>query len=136
MPLTKKRYSSNPCDDESFEPIEKTSDNRLIIRDAPIGIFSNKLILTAEIDLSAGTIKKTWRAFVLKWHKAYTLDDYSTAEIQDKSRLIEGYPLHFFSVFLSGRGHRLKIYSTDEPEDAKAVKNALSAFLFRSRVST
>ena len=136
MPVTIKRFSDNPCSDESLEPIERTSDNTLIIRDVPTGIYHNKLAMTTEIDLSAATIKKTWRAFIFKWHKVYALDDYSAAEIQDKSRLIEGYPLHFFAVSLSGRGHRLKIYSTDDSEDAKAVKNALSAFLSRSKVST
>lgn len=136
MPSTLKYFSADPCDGDCSGPIERTSANTLIIRDVPKGIYHDKLIMNTEIDCAAGTIKKTWRAFVFKWHKVYTLDNYSTAEIQDKSRLIEGYPLHFYAVYLSGGGHSLKIYSTDDLKEAEAVRNEVAAFLAKFDVST
>ncbi len=113
--------------------IERITDGILTIHDVRAGRY---LGITTELDLSGRTIRKMWRAFVLSWYKVYSLDDYTTVEIQDKSRLLEGYDLPFFSVSLSGRGRQLKIYSTDDSEDANAVKKALSDFLSRSAVST
>lgn len=117
-------------------PIERTSDNILIIRDTPTGIYPKIFAVTTEIDLPGRIIRKTWKAFVFVWQKDYPLDDYETAEIYDKSRLIEGYPLSFFAVCLAGRGRRLKIYSTDDAEDAKAVQVELSCFLEKTCAST
>jgi hypothetical protein len=94
------------------------------------------LRVTTEIDLTGRTIRKAWKALFIAWKKVYGLDDYATVEIQDKSRLMEGYPLPLFAVLLSAKGHRLKIYSTDDFEDAKAVQKEIGGFLSKAGVST
>jgi len=78
--------------------------------------------ITTEIHVTSRTITKTWKTFTLVRNKVYPLDDYATAEILDRSQLIEGYPLSLFIVALVGSGRRIKVYSTDDPEDAKAVR--------------
>jgi len=92
--------------------------------------------ITTEINLTERTIRRTWKIGAFEWHRAYSLDDYESAEIQDKSRLIEEYPLSFFTVSFIGRGKHIKIYSTDDPEDAKAAQAEIAGFLRKAVEST
>jgi len=133
MPVILKCFPGTCCGSEGSASIERTSDCILAIHDERAGRY---LGITTELDLSGRTIRKIWRAFALSWQKVYSLDDYIAVEIQDKIRLFEGYELSFFSVSLSGKNHRLKLYLTDDPEDAKAAQTTLSDFLSRSRAST
>lgn len=133
MPILLKCFSGACCRSEGLASIERTSDDILTIHDVRAGGY---LGIKTELNPSGTTIRKTWKAFVLTWQKVYKLDDYTTVEIQDKGQLLEGYQLPFFSVSLSGKSHKLKIYSTDDSDDANAVKRALSDFLSRSAVST
>jgi len=85
--------------------------------------------ITTEIHVTSRTITKTWKTFTLVRNKVYPLDDYATAEILDRSQLIEGYPLSLFTVALVGSGRRIKVYSADDPEDAKAVQGEIADFV-------
>jgi len=90
----------------------------------------------AEIDLADRKIMITREVFALARRKVYPLDDYATAEIQVKPRLIEGYSLPFFFVHLVGRGRQLALYSTDDPKEARAVQEEIAGFLGKAGVST
>jgi hypothetical protein len=92
--------------------------------------------LTTAIDLADRTIRRTWKVGAFAWHRVYSLDDFATVSIQDKSRLIEGYQLPFFSVQLVGRRKHISIYSTDDPEDAKSVYGAIAGYLRKAGIST
>jgi hypothetical protein len=89
-----------------------------------------------EIDLADSEIMITREVFALARRKVYPLDDYATAEIQVKPRLIEGYSLPFFFVHLVGRGKRIALYSTDDPKEARAVQEEIAGFLRKAGVST
>ncbi len=136
MQPTLKYFSATPCNGDCSGPIERTTDNILTIRDTPTGFCPRNFTVTTEIDLPCKIIRKTWKAFVFAWRKHYPLDDYETAKICDKSRLIEGYQLPFFAVYLVGRNRRLKIYSTDDLEEATAIKGDIAGYLGKSSVST
>lgn len=133
MPLTSKYFSDNSCTRECKGSIERTSDDVLTIRDESAGGY---FYITTEIDLSGRTIRKTWKVFAFTWHKVYTLDDDMAAETRDQSRLMEGYPLPLFAVLLSGKGRKIKIYSTDDFEEAKAVQREITGLLMKTDVST
>jgi hypothetical protein len=123
MFLTSKSFSANSCRREWSDAIEKTSADILTIHDVTAGRFFG---IKTDIDLANKTIRKTWKAAGFTWSRSYSLDDFTTAEIQDKSRLMEGYVLPFFVISLSGKGHRLKTYSTDNFEEADSVREQIS----------
>lgn len=133
MPLTAKYFSDSSCTRECKGSIERTSNNVLRIRNESAGGY---FTITTDIDLSGRSMRKTWKAFYVTWKKVYAFDNVMIAEIQDKGRLIEGYLLPLFSVSLSGRGHRIQIYSTDDFQDARAVQQELSDFLNITNIST
>jgi len=90
----------------------------------------------AEIDLADKKIRITQEVFALARRKVYPLEDHATSEIQAKPRLIEGYSLPFFFVYLVGRGKQIALYSTDDPKEAKAVQEEIIGFLRKAGVST
>lgn len=90
----------------------------------------------AEIDLADRKIRITREIFALTRQKVYPLDDYAIPEIQAKPRLIEGYSLPFFFLHLVGRGKPITLYSTDDPEEAKAVQKEIAGFLGKTGAST
>lgn len=151
-------------------PIERNSDDVLIIREIPSNPYYRKLVLITagfiavitilsavtsqslsavlalslilpgsiafisrqtftEINFADGTIRQTWQIRAYARHKVYSLNDFVTVEIKDKGRMIEGYSLPFYSVQLIGRGNQITIYSTEDPEEAKAVQEEIAEFL-------
>jgi hypothetical protein len=132
MPLTLQRFLDNPCS-KSIGSIERTSENILTVHDV---VSCGLLGLITNIDLFAGAITRTRKFFVFTWRKAYPVADYQEIEIQDKGRLMEGYRLPLFVVYLTGKGRRLRIYSTGDFKEAKAIQNELSDFLKTEIVST
>ena len=90
----------------------------------------------AEIDLADRKVMITREVFALARQKVYPLDDYATAEIQVKPRLIEGYSLPFFFVNLAGRGRQIALYSTDDATEAREVQEEITRFLRKAGVST
>ncbi len=133
MPLTSKSFLANSHNREWSAPIEKTSDEILTVHDVTAGRFFG---VGTEINRAGRMIRKTWNAVGFTWRRDYPLDDYTTAEIQDKSLLMEGYSLPLFVVSLSGKGRRLKMFSTDDFEDAKALQREVIWFLTKAGVST
>ncbi len=133
MPFTPKSFAASSCSREWSEPVEKTSEDILTIHDSSAGRWFGA---KTAINLADRTITKTWNVAGLTWRRSCALDDYTSAEIQDKSRLMEGYELPLFVVSLSGKGRRLKIFSTDDFEDAKALQREVIWFLTKAGVST
>lgn len=89
-----------------------------------------------EINLADKTIRKTWKIGFCKRHTVYSLDDISSVEVKDKSRMVEGYSLPFYTVQLTGKGKKITIYSADESEEAKALKVKVQTLLKQSALST
>lgn len=128
-----KHLSGLHCPREHQGPVEKNGDNFLVVRDMPAGAH---LQINTEIDLAEKTISRTFKIGAFEWHRVYSIDDFATAEIKDKSRLLEGYRLPFFSVTLTGRGGHIKVYSTDDAEDAKSVYGVIIGILGKAGKST
>ena len=134
MYLKSSRFSIAHCRREHSVSIDKKGDVVLVLHDISMNPLLRALSLGAggiitAIDRADRTIKRTWTIGAFAWHSVYSLDDYATVSIQDKSRLIEGYQLPFFSIYLAGRGRHIKIYSTDDAEEAKAIQGKIADFL-------
>jgi DNA-binding transcriptional ArsR family regulator len=97
--------------------------------------FSAEEITTA-IDLTDRTISRTLKKGLLTRHSVYAIDVCSAASVQNRNLIIEGYQLPFFSVSLVGKGKHIRIYSTDDAEEAQSVCEAVTGFLSNAEIST
>lgn len=82
-----------------------------------------------ESNLADKTIRTTWKVLAFTMQKVYSLDEYATVAIKDKGQVLEGYSMPLFFVQLVGRRKQIAIYSTDDPDEAKAVQGEISGFL-------
>lgn len=66
--------------------------------------------------------------------RTYELDNHVAVQIKDNSTILEGYDITSFEVYITSRGRKIRISSTDNLNEAHLIQSEITEFLKESPV--
>ena len=101
---------------------------RFVVEDATI--FAGKR--STEIYPEDRAIRKTWKLIGFTLSRTYEFDNNVAVQIKDKSTLFEGYNITSFGVYITCRGRKIWIFSTDDLDAARLIQSQITDVLKKS----